>query len=49
MTVFVHSIVIICFRFLFVDRLGPTATLTADLISSETHFIAFVGGGGVYD
>ena len=29
MTVFVHSIVIICFKFLFVDRLGPTATLIA--------------------
>ena len=28
MTVFVHSIVIICFKFLFVDRLGPTATLS---------------------
>ena len=27
MTVFVHSIVIICFKFLFVDRLGPTAML----------------------
>ena len=27
MTVFVHSIVIICFKFLFVDLLGPTATL----------------------
>ena len=26
MTVFVHSIVIICFKFLFVDRLGPPAT-----------------------
>ena len=27
MTAFVHSIVIISFKFLFVDRLGPTATL----------------------
>ena len=27
MTVFVHSIAIICFKLLFVDRLGPTATL----------------------
>ena len=27
MTFIVHSIVIICFKFLFVDRLGPTATL----------------------
>ena len=27
MTVSVHSIVIICLKFLFVDRLGPTATL----------------------
>ena len=27
MTVFVHSIVIISFKFLFVDHLGPTATL----------------------
>ena len=30
MTVFVHSIVIICFKFLFVDRFGPTATLMED-------------------
>ena len=28
MTVFVHSMVIICFKFLFVDCLGPTATLS---------------------
>ena len=28
MTVFVHSIVMISFKFLFVDHLGPTATLT---------------------
>ena len=27
MTVFVHSIVTICFKFLFVDRSSPTATL----------------------
>ena len=27
MTVFVHSISIISLKFLFVDRLGPTATL----------------------
>ena len=27
MAVFVHSVVIICFKCLFVDRLGPTATL----------------------
>ena len=27
MTVFVHLITIISFKFLFVDRLGPTATL----------------------
>ena len=27
MTAFVHSTVIICFRFLFVDHLGGTATL----------------------
>ena len=27
MTVFVHSIVIICFKFLFVDRLGSISTL----------------------
>ena len=28
MAVFVHSIVIICLKFLSVDRFGPTATLT---------------------
>ena len=26
MAVFVSSVMIICFKFLFVDRLGPTAT-----------------------
>ena len=41
MTVFVHSIVIICFKFLFVDRLGPIATLSipiqnhCDLVSKN--------------
>ena len=30
MTVFIHSIAIICFKFLFVERLGPTATLNAE-------------------
>ena len=27
MTVFAHSIIVICFKFLFVERLGPTAAL----------------------
>ena len=27
MTVFVHSILIFCFKFLFIDRLGPTVIL----------------------
>ena len=31
MTVLVHSIAIICFKFLFVDRLGPTATLIGSI------------------
>ena len=37
MTVFVHSIVIICFRFLFVDRLGPTATLRDKMENSDSY------------
>ena len=36
MTVYVHSMAIICFKFLFVDRLGPTATLKGQSISIET-------------
>ena len=31
MAVFVQSVVIICFKFLFVHGLGPTATLIVDL------------------
>ena len=46
MTVFVHSIVIISFKFLFVDRLGPTATLRTVfeyvfLASYSVRFIPF--------
>ena len=37
MTVFVRSIVIISFKFLFVDCLGPTATLKNDFLHFLKH------------
>ena len=57
MTVFVHSIVIICFKFLFVDRLGPIETLTTrnlrmigqgkdHIINSDLNEIMMHGGEG---
>ena len=36
MAVFVHSVIIICFMFLFVDRLGPTATLNKQLYDENS-------------
>ena len=44
MTVLVHSIVIICFKFLFVDHLGPTATLNVyheRLINKKSKLTTF--------
>ena len=35
MAVFVHSIVIFCFKFLIVNRLGPTATLKVEVTESR--------------
>ena len=40
MTVFVHSIVIISFKFLFVDRLGPTATLKQNVFETDSCLLA---------
>ena len=47
MTGFVNSIVIICFKSLFVDRLGPTTTLTLPLPSLLVPTPFTRGGGGV--
>ena len=39
MTVFVHSISIISFKFLFVDSLGPTATLIRGKLATGLHLL----------
>ena len=44
MAVFVQSVAIICFKFLFVHGLGPTATLTNIKLQTKTNpaFLLFL-------